>query len=41
MASYNFRKKQSAKDFASRRRKKGFNCSLYKKDKGYGVSVTR
>jgi len=33
--------KTSAKRYASRMRGKGFNASVYKKKKGYGVSVTR
>jgi len=38
---HNFMYKQRADSFAKRMRKKGYNCTLYKKKKGYGVSVTR
>jgi hypothetical protein len=41
MAPHNFEKKERAKDFAKKRRKQGYDCSMYKKKKGYGVSVTR
>ena len=41
MASYYFMKKSTAMDKARRMRKKGFLCSVYKKKKGYGLSVTR
>ena len=33
--------KTSAKKQATRARKKGLEASIYKKKKGYGVSVTR
>ena len=33
--------KASAKRTATRARAKGFGASIYKKKKGYGVSVTR
>jgi len=41
MTSYNFEKKKRAEEKARRMRKKGLNCSVYKKDKGYGLSVTK
>lgn len=41
MVAYNAMKKSTAQAKASRMRKKGYQCSVYKKDKGYGVSVTR
>ena len=41
MVSYNAMKKSSAKRRAMMMRKKGLNASVYKKKKGYGVSVTR
>ena len=41
MVSYNFEKKRRAEEKARKMRKKGYNCSVYKKDNGYGVSVTR
>lgn len=33
--------KSSAKKMATRMRRKGFSASVFKKKKGYGVSVTR
>lgn len=33
--------KTSAKAQAKKARKKGFNASIYKKKKGWGVSVTK
>jgi hypothetical protein len=41
MVEHTCRTKTTAKHFASRRREKGFNATVYKKKKGYGVSVTR
>ena len=41
MTSYNKEKKKNADMLASKMRKKGLNASVYKKKKGYGVSVTR
>jgi len=41
MASHNCRSKKTANRYASRMRRKGFNTSVFKKKKGYGVSVTR
>ena len=41
MASHSCRKKSSAKAYAKRMRAKGFSATVYKKRKGYGVSVTR
>jgi len=41
MTSYNFMKKKNAKMKASKMRKKGYECSVYKKKKGWGISVTR
>lgn len=41
MASHRCKNKTTAKAFASKMRKKGFKASIYKKQKGYGVSVTR
>jgi hypothetical protein len=38
---YNKEKKTTAKKLAYKMRKKGLNASVYKKKKGYGVSVTR
>ena len=35
------RTKRTAKMTASRMRKRGFSASVFKKKKGYGVSVTR
>jgi len=34
-------KKSTAKVKAAKARKKGYEASIYKKKKGYGVSVTR
>lgn len=36
-----FKSKKNANAFARRMERKGFNCSVYKRNKGYGVSVTR
>jgi len=41
MVSHNFEKKGRAKEHARKMRKKGYECSLYEKKKGYGVSVTK
>ena len=42
MAAHTYRTKTSAKKYASKMRKKGFNASVYPiKSKGWGVSVTR
>ena len=41
MATHTCRNKKNAEAYASRMRKKGYNASVYKKAKGYGVSVTR
>jgi len=36
-----FKSKTNAKEYATKARKKGYNASLYKTDKGWCVSVTR
>jgi len=41
MASYRAMNKTLAKRKAMYMRKKGYNCSIFKKKKGWGVSVTR
>jgi len=41
MATYKAKTKGNAKTKANRMRSKGYNCSIYKIKKGYGVSVTR
>lgn len=41
MVGYSAMKKSTAKMKAKKMRKKGYECSVYKKKKGYGVSVTR
>lgn len=41
MVGYNCVKKTTAKSLASRKRKKGYEATVFKKKKGYGVSVTR
>jgi len=41
MTGHTAYKKTNAKKLASRMRKKGFEASVYKKKKGYGISVTR
>lgn len=41
MAARTARKKTTAMATACRMRKKGYEASVYKKKKGYGVSVTR
>ena len=41
MVGHRANTKTSAKKQASKARAKGFNAGVYKKKKGYGVSVTR
>ena len=41
MVAHNCSTKMSAKKMASKYRGKGYDVSIYKKKKGYGVSVTR
>jgi len=41
MVGHRAKSKSSAKKAASRARDKGLKASVYKKKKGYGVSVTR
>jgi len=41
MASHRAKSKKNANAKARRMERKGFNASVYKKKKGYGVSVTR
>ena len=41
MAARRATTKMNAKKTAMRMRKKGFKASVFKKKKGYGVSVTR
>ena len=41
MVGHSAQKKSTAKKAASTARKKGLSASVYKKAKGYGVSVTR
>ncbi len=41
MVMHNARTKTNAKKMAMRMRSKGFNASVFKKRKGFGVSVTR
>lgn len=41
MTVKNSMKKSNALKIAHKYRKKGYNTSVYKKEKGYGVSVTR
>ncbi len=41
MVSRSTRKKSTAKMMAARARKRGLEASIFKKKKGYGVSVTR
>ncbi|KKM92377.1 hypothetical protein LCGC14_1219020 [marine sediment metagenome] len=41
MVGHRANSKMSAKNAAKRARKKGFKASVFKKKKGYGVSVTR
>lgn len=41
MAGHRANNKTTAKKRAKKARKKGFTAGVYKKKKGYGVSVTR
>lgn len=41
MVGHRANTKTSAKKAAMKARKKGFSANVYKKKKGYGVSVTR
>lgn len=41
MVGKSCRKKSTAKMKAAKARKMGYEASIYKKKKGYGVSVTR
>jgi len=41
MTSYSAQKKSTAKAKALKMRKRGLQTSIYKKKKGYGISVTR
>ena len=41
MAGHKANTKTTARKQARKARKKGFNAGIYKKKKGYGVSVTR
>ena len=41
MVGHTSKTKTTAKKFAARARAKGFNATVSKKKKGYGVSVTR
>ena len=41
MAAHRASTKANAEALATRYRKKGYNCTVFKKHKGYGVSVTR
>jgi hypothetical protein len=41
MVGHTCKTKTTAKKFATRARAKGFNATVSKKKKGYGVSVTR
>lgn len=41
MVGHRAKTKSSAEKQATKARKKGFSASVYKKKKGYGVSVTR
>jgi len=41
MVEHRCRTKTSAKKYAKKMRKRGFKASVYKKRKGYGVSVNR
>lgn len=41
MTAKNFRLKAPAMAFARKRRAMGFNVSMFKKKKGFGVSSTR
>lgn len=41
MTGHRAKTKTSAKKQASKARRKGFDAAIYKKKKGWGVSVTR
>jgi hypothetical protein len=41
MAGHRAKTKSSANRLASRMRRRGFNASVFKKKRGYGVSVSR
>lgn len=41
MASHYAKKKKNANALARKMEQKGFNASVYKKKKGYGISVTK
>jgi len=41
MAPHRARTKANAEAMAKMMRRKGFNSTVYKKEKGYGISVTR
>ena len=41
MVGHRCKNKKNAKAYAKKMSNKGFNTSIYKKKKGYGVSVTR
>jgi len=41
MVSYNAQKKVNAEERAKKARKKGYVASVFKKKKGYGISVTK
>ena len=41
MASHRAQSKTSAKKQAKKARRRGFKAAVFKKKKGYGVSVTR
>jgi len=41
MTSHMAHTKASAESLAKRMRKKGFTSSIFKRKKGYGISVTR
>lgn len=41
MTSHTARTKMNAKKLATKMRKRGLEASVFKKKKGYGISVTR
>lgn len=41
MAVHNSQTKTGAKKLAAYFRRKGYKCSIFKKGKGWGISVTR
>jgi len=41
MVSHRAKNKTNAKKLATKMRRKGFASSVFKKKKGYGISVTR